>query len=149
MATDITSTSATSPKLVKKNSLADIRFPFPSTPKTYGCGECVAALKDKRCCRLSETEIDHIKARLESDQDETLKKYATIIQTIQKPASIVPHIAKSSSSASVNLQPTFLCFHCPHVATSEERDSHDKEHILCKRRDRYELRTQAHRKCRC
>lgn len=40
MATDIAAAtnSATSPKLVKKNSLADIRYPFPAMQKLAGCG---------------------------------------------------------------------------------------------------------------
>lgn len=130
MATDLTPTSATSPKLVKKNSLADIRYPFPSMPKTYGCGKCARAWYPMY--RTDNDAIDHIKAHVEDNQDETVKKYATIIQTIQKPASIIPHIAKSSSSTCLDLKPKYLCFHCSHIAAYDDRDSHEKEHTLCK-----------------
>ena len=76
---------------------------------------------------------DHIKSRLEDDQEEILRKYATIVQTIQKPASIIPYVAKSQSSvATFDLKPHYLCFHCTHIATYEERDTHGKEHTLCK-----------------
>lgn len=131
MATDVTPTSATSPKLVKKNSLADIRYPFPSVSKTYGCGSSLHSRPHADDCSQTNTIVDHIKARIEDNQEEAIKKYASIIQAIQKPGSVVPHIPKTTSSALLSLQPTYLCFHCTHIATEEERASHEKEHNIC------------------
>lgn len=43
---------------------------------------------------------------------------------------MVPRLSKSSPSSSLSLLPTYLCLHCSHIATYDERDSHDKEHTF-------------------
>lgn len=128
MATDVTPTSATSPKLLKKNSLADIRYPFSSTQRAYGCGksQLVYLTFSSSSRRVAHIRIDHVKARLEDKQEETIKKYGDIIQAIQKPNSTIPHL-----SPTLELMPTYLCFDCTHIAAYEERDAHDKEHNIC------------------
>lgn len=70
---------------------------------------------------------DHVKTRIEDNQEETVKKYRDIMRAIQNPASTIPHLTPD-----MELMPTYLCFHCTHIATYDERDSHDKEHALCK-----------------
>ncbi|GAB7356371.1 hypothetical protein MBLNU459_g7155t1 [Dothideomycetes sp. NU459] len=111
-ATNSTPTSATSPKVTKKHSLADIRFPgSPGGQAIHGC--------------------DHVKTFLESNHQEAVKQYTTIIHALRKTTSITAHLTKSSSSSAINIRPTYLCIQCANVATPDQRDKHDKAHVLC------------------
>ena len=72
---------------------------------------------------------DHVKAQLEASQPQLLKRYTTLMQTVHKYGAIGPHLNKSSA---ISLRPTYLCLDCSTVFASEQRDQHDKKHILCK-----------------
>lgn len=81
--------------------------------------------------RTSLTFIDHAKDMLENAQQEATKQYTRLVQTINKDAGLSTRLPKNS--AVLTLKPTFLCLQCPTVATSEQRDKHDKSHRFCKK----------------
>lgn len=43
-----------------------------------------------------------------------------------------PRLAKGNNTSSLELKPTYICFSCSNIASYDERDSHKKEHSLCK-----------------
>jgi len=76
------------------------------------------------------TLVDHIKDLLDNAQQEALKQYTRLIQTINKTLDISTRVPRAS--ASLTLKPTYLCLQCPSVATAEQRDRHEKGHRLCR-----------------
>lgn len=87
---------------------------------------------DLLACVLILRHTDHVKTFLENNQQEALKQYTTVVHALRKINSITPHLTKSASSSSINIRPTYLCIQCANVATPEQRDKHDKAHVLCK-----------------
>jgi len=122
-----TASLSSSPKLTKKPSLGDIRSLSGAEKKTYGCGRSLNVLQ--QICVL--TFVDHIKDLFDNAQQEALKQYTRIVQTINKTLDISTRVPRGS--AALTLKPTYLCLQCPSVATAEQRDRHDKGHRLCKR----------------
>ncbi|KAF2155010.1 cysteine proteinase [Myriangium duriaei CBS 260.36] len=106
------SATTTSPKLTKKPSLTDIRYPN-SEKKVYGC--------------------DHVKELLEQARADALKQYRRLVQAINKDKNVAIRLPKATGAGQsvYSLRPTWLCLQCPNVATTETRDSHDKNHKFC------------------
>ena len=78
------------------------------------------------------TSIEHLKDLLDNAQQEALKQYTRLIQNVHRSSDLAARIPKGTPSLLVTLRPNYLCLQCPNVATSTQRDRHEKGHRFCK-----------------